>query len=107
MANQQAVVGCGACAGCCGVLIILVLIGLLITMHDIGPEEQVVVHYQNGMDKQTYNGPQTTVLNPFVKKEKRSATRLGPREYAVVKHSRTQERRHESGPQLFFQRRLG
>jgi hypothetical protein len=92
----------GVC--CCGtfcITIFVFLIMILANIYNLGPEEQVIVITK--FDRVAHNGPDAKLLNIFVgEKIRREAVRLGPRQYASVKHSRTQERRHEVGPQLFF-----
>lgn len=92
------------CCGCfCGSLCIGALVGLiflLCSITSLGPEEQVVIHGPEG--KYVRNGPATILVTPSRKKEWRDATRLGPREYCVVKNTKTGEYRHEVGPQLVF-----
>jgi len=90
--------------GCCGGVICLgAFIGLIIllcSIHTLGPEEQVVI--EGGEGKYVRNGPQKVILSPSRKKTFREATRLGPRQYAVVKHSRQGTIRHEVGPKLLW-----
>jgi len=95
--TQKMVMGCGGFV-CLGAFIGLIV--LLCSIHKLGPEEQVVVQGPDG--KYVRNGPQQVVLSPSRKKTFRQATRLGPREYAVVKNSRTGEPRHEAGPKLLW-----
>merc|ERR1740115_679506 len=92
-------------ATCCGGTFALGgFIGFMILMcsiHTLGPEEQVVISGADG--KYTIDGPQKhIVLSPSRKKEFRQATRLGPREYAVIKNTMNGQVRHEVGPQLLF-----
>jgi regulator of protease activity HflC (stomatin/prohibitin superfamily) len=89
--------------GCCGLLTLGGFIGLIVllcSIHTLGPEEQVVIEGPDG--KYVRNGPQQVVLSPSRKKTFRQATRLGPREYAVIKNSRTGVPRHEEGPKLLW-----
>lgn len=89
--------------GCCGLLCLGAFIGLMIllcSIHTLGPEEQVVI--EGGSGKYVRNGPQQVVLSPSRKKTFREATRLGPREYAVVKNTKSGEPRHEEGPKLLW-----
>lgn len=97
--DQKMMIG----GGCCGLLCLGSLIGLIVllcSIHTLGPEEQVII--EGGDGKYVRNGPQTVVLSPSRKKTFRDATRLGPREYAVVKHSREGKIRHEEGPKLLW-----
>lgn len=95
--NRKIAMGCGAfvALGC-----LVGLIVLLCSIHTLGPEEQVVIEGPDG--KVVKNGPQVVVLSPSRKKTYRQASRLGPREYAVVKNSRSGEVRHEAGPKLLW-----
>jgi len=89
--------------GCCGLVSLGGFIGLIVllcSIHTLGPEEQVVI--EGGQGKYVLNGPRTSVLSPSRKKTFRQATRLGPREYAVVKNTRTGLIRHEAGPKLLW-----
>jgi len=92
------------CCGCmCGSVCLGALIGLiflLCSITSLGPEEQVVIFGPKG--KYERNGPATILVTPARKKEWRKATRLSPREYAVIKNTKSGEYRHEEGPQLLF-----
>jgi len=95
--TQKLVMGCG------GLFSLGAFIGFIVLMcsiHTLGPEEQVVIEGPDG--KYVRNGPKQVVLSPSRKKTFRDATRLGPREYAVVKHSRSGVVRHEEGPKLLW-----
>lgn len=91
-------------AMCCGGSATLgAFIGLIVlfcSIHTLGPEEQAVL--EGGDGKYVRNGPDVILLAPAKKKTFRQATRLGPREYAVVKHSRSGTIRHEVGPKLLW-----
>lgn len=92
-----------ACAGCCGTVCLGAFIGFIFLMCSIvslGPEEQVVIYGPEG--KYERNGPGTILVASGRKKEFRKATRLSPREYAVIKNAKTGEYRHEEGPKLLF-----
>lgn len=101
MANDSPAFFVGAC--CCGSTCLGALIGLIFLLCSIvslGPEEQVVIYGPEG--KYARNGPATILSTPIRKREIRKATRLGPREYAVIKNIKTGEYRHEVGPKLLF-----
>jgi hypothetical protein len=68
----------------------------------LGAEEQLVLIIEGGTGKKVINGPTTTVINPFQTREWRTATRLSPQQYAVVKQVRLGTSRHDSGPTLLF-----
>merc|ERR1740130_535136 len=89
--------------GCCGIIGLGAFIGLIIllnSIHNLGPEEQVVI---DGRDKKyVRNGPSTVVLAPEKKKVFRQATRVAVSEYAVVKSVQTGEMRHVAGPTFLF-----
>lgn len=91
------------CLGCCGIIGIGAFIGLLVllnSIHNLGPEDQVVI---TGKHKQyVRNGPSTVVLAPEKKKVFRQATRLSISEYAVVKNIRSGALRHVGGPTFLF-----
>jgi hypothetical protein len=89
--------GCSALA-CLGGLIGIII--LLASITSLGPEEQVVLYNMEG--KYVRNGPGTILVAPGREKEWRKATRLGPREYAVVKNIKTGEYDHKEGPDLLF-----
>jgi len=96
--GNQKIVG-----GCCALVSLGSFIGLIIllcSIHTLDPEEQVVIEGPDG--KYVRNGPQKVVLSPSRKKTFRQATRLGPREYAVIKNTRSGEPRHEAGPKLLW-----
>jgi regulator of protease activity HflC (stomatin/prohibitin superfamily) len=89
--------------GCCCLFTLGGIIGLIMlfcSIHTLGPEEQVIL--EGSGRKYVRNGPQVVLLGPFRKKVFREATRLGPREYAVIKNSRTGVPRHEAGPKLLW-----
>lgn len=84
------------------VLTIIGVILLICSIHTLAPDDQVVVHNQNG--NEVLNGPGTHVLSPFREKTWRKATLLGPLEYARVQNSLSGFIRHVQGPtQLFLQ----
>lgn len=89
--------------GCCGIIGLGAFIGLIVllnSIHNLGPEDQVVI---TGRDrKYVRNGPSTVVLAPEKKKVFRQATRVAVSEYAVVKNVQTGEMRHVAGPTLLF-----
>lgn len=88
---------------CCGTVLLGAFIGLIVllcSIHTLGPEEQVVIEGADG--KYVLNGPRTSVLSPSRKKTFRDASRLGPRQYAVIKNTRTGKIRHEAGPKLLW-----
>jgi len=79
------------------------LVGAIIlfcSIHQLGPEDQVLIHYLDG--KAVVNGPGTKLLNPFRSKDERKATRLGPLEFALVENDLTGMPRHVEGPTMFF-----
>eukprot|EP00928_Gymnodinium_smaydae_P014858 TRINITY_DN15452_c0_g1_i2.p1 TRINITY_DN15452_c0_g1~~TRINITY_DN15452_c0_g1_i2.p1 ORF type:complete len:426 (+),score=91.47 TRINITY_DN15452_c0_g1_i2:68-1279(+) len=89
--------------GCCGLFILGILITVIVIVSNIwtlGPEDQVLIIYK--LDREVINGPQTLFISPSWNKELRKAVRLGPREYAVVRHARQQIIRHVDGPRLYF-----
>jgi regulator of protease activity HflC (stomatin/prohibitin superfamily) len=90
----------GGCVGLFGLGGFIGLMILLCSIHTLGPEEQVVIEGADG--KYVINGPQKVVLSPSRKKTFREASRLGPREYAVIKNTRSGEPRHEEGPKLLW-----
>jgi hypothetical protein len=91
---------CGCCCGtfCLGAFVGIIL--LLCSIVSLGQEEQVVVYGREG--KTVHNGPGKVLVLSTLKKEFRQATRLNPREYAVIKDIKTGTIRHEAGPQLLF-----
>mmetsp|Transcript_31787 Transcript_31787/g.58234 ORF Transcript_31787/g.58234 Transcript_31787/m.58234 type:complete len:954 (+) Transcript_31787:88-2949(+) len=93
---------CGCCCIFLGIPSLVGLIILLCSITSLGPEEQVVLITHGGAGKEVVNGPSTTLISPFQKKETRPATRLSPKEFAVVSNARNGLLRHESGPMLLF-----
>jgi len=90
------VAGCGFV----GVGTLTGLIILLCSISQLAPEDQVLVHNEQG--KEVVNGPGTKLLNPFRTKEWRKATKLGPLDYALVENDLTGMPRHVEGPTMFF-----
>jgi DNA-binding transcriptional regulator YiaG len=90
------------CCGVCGLPVLVGLIILFCSIKKLGPEEQMVVTINGLAGKEVINGPQTLLISPFKSKEIRSATRLSPQQYAVVKNVRLGMPRHEQGPKLLF-----
>lgn len=89
--------------GICGCCCLLTVIGLIIlgsSIHQLAPEDQILIHNEQG--KEVVNGPGTNVVNPFRKKTWRKATRLGPLEYALIEDHLTGLPRHVEGPKLVF-----
>jgi len=94
--SSAAKVGGGAFCAC----LLAFIIVICVSIKRVGPEEQLI--FITTMGKTTKDGPFTEIVWPHQRWEKRSATRLGPREYAVVKNSKSGEMRHEEGPMLLF-----
>jgi regulator of protease activity HflC (stomatin/prohibitin superfamily) len=92
------------CTVCCGgfcVAFLLFLIVLLSSIKVVEVDQQLV--FRNSVDgKWVRNGPFTAVVWPHQRMERREASRLGPRDFAVLKNERSGERRHAEGPQLLF-----
>eukprot|EP00933_Yihiella_yeosuensis_P020639 TRINITY_DN164_c0_g1_i10.p1 TRINITY_DN164_c0_g1~~TRINITY_DN164_c0_g1_i10.p1 ORF type:complete len:634 (-),score=147.89 TRINITY_DN164_c0_g1_i10:576-2477(-) len=91
----------GAMAGgvlCLGFLSFIIV--LLSSIKVVEINQQLVFKTTEG--KYVKNGPFTQVVWPHQRMERREATRIGVREYAVLKNERTQELRHEPGPGLVF-----
>jgi len=89
--------------GACGCTCLLVVVGLIIlfsSIHQLSPDDQVLIHNEQG--KEVVNGPGTKLLNPFRSKEDRKATKLGPLEYILVENDLTGIPRHIEGPTMFF-----
>eukprot|EP00928_Gymnodinium_smaydae_P019378 TRINITY_DN17423_c0_g1_i1.p1 TRINITY_DN17423_c0_g1~~TRINITY_DN17423_c0_g1_i1.p1 ORF type:complete len:802 (-),score=229.84 TRINITY_DN17423_c0_g1_i1:119-2524(-) len=87
---------------CCMCLwVLIVLITIFASMRTLGAEDQILVEGPTG--KYVINGPSGVFLvHPFRTKTDRKATRLGPRNYAVVKNLHSGLIRHEAGPQVLF-----
>merc|ERR1719478_1639289 len=92
----------GCCCVFCGLPILVGLIILLCSIKTLGPEEQMVLITDGGAGKEVVNGPRTLLVSPFKSKEVRSATRLSPQQFALVKNTRNGLPRHESGPMLLW-----
>jgi len=88
-----------ALGGTCTVVLVGMIV-LLCSIHQLGPEDQVLIFNEQGQD--VANGPGTKLLNPFRSKEWRKATKLGPLEYALVENHLTGIPHHIEGPQMFF-----
>jgi regulator of protease activity HflC (stomatin/prohibitin superfamily) len=95
--NKECVAGCG---GCLGLALTLFLIVLLSSIKVVEVNQQLV--FSNSEGKWVRNGPFTAVVWPHQRMARREATRLGSREYVVLKNERTGEKRHVSGPGLIF-----
>jgi len=101
--NNCLIYGCCCCCGSFSLGAIVGLIFLLCSITSLGPEEQVIIYGPEGKYERNGNGKSTTILiTPLRKTEFRSATRLGPREYAVLKNLRLGSYRHAPGPTLLF-----
>jgi regulator of protease activity HflC (stomatin/prohibitin superfamily) len=86
--------------GCTGLAVVVGLIILGCSIHQLAPEDQVLIYNEQG--REVVNGPGTKVLNPFRSKDWRKATKLGPLEYALVENELTGMPRHIEGPTMFF-----
>jgi len=87
----------------CGVPTLLTLVGVIIlgcSIHQLGPEDQMLVFNEHG--KEVVNGPGTKVVNPFRSQEWRKALKLGPLDYALIENDLTGVPQHIEGPQLVF-----
>jgi len=87
----------------CGVPALLTLVGVIIlgsSIHQLGPEDQLLVHNEQGKD--VLNGPGTKVVNPFRSKDSRKALKLGPLDYALIEDELSGVPRHVEGPTLLF-----
>jgi len=70
------------------------------SVHQLGPEDQILIHNEQG--KEVVNGPGTKLTDPFRKQDWRKATRLGPLEYALIENELTGIPRHVEGPALVW-----
>jgi len=93
----KCILGCGGFVGL-GAFIGFII--LMCSIKTLGPEEQVVIDGPGG--KYVLDGPDVVVIAPGRKTEYRQATRLGPREYAVIKNTRSGLISHEEGPKLLW-----
>jgi len=91
---------CGCCCCTFSLGAFIGIIFLLCSIVKLGPEEQVVVYGRE--EKYVKNGPGTILIALTLKKEYRDATRLGPREYAIIKDVKLGQVRHEATPGLLF-----
>eukprot|EP00931_Biecheleriopsis_adriatica_P013131 TRINITY_DN11446_c0_g1_i1.p1 TRINITY_DN11446_c0_g1~~TRINITY_DN11446_c0_g1_i1.p1 ORF type:complete len:663 (-),score=174.31 TRINITY_DN11446_c0_g1_i1:93-2003(-) len=89
----------GGC-GCCVLIVAITAIILGTSNRVLGPEDQLVLY--SAFDKEVVNGPASFMVAPGRKTEFRKAVRLGPREYAAVKHAKSGKTRHEAGGGLLF-----
>jgi len=79
----------------------------LVSLVNLREDEQLVVPTQYG--EWVRNGPGSLILWPHMQPqghEVQKVPRLAPLEWAVLKHSRTQELRHIAGPGLLFREAL-
>jgi regulator of protease activity HflC (stomatin/prohibitin superfamily) len=97
MASQPKKLGC---CGCCCLLSVVALIIFGCSVHQLGPEDQILIHNEQG--KEVVNGPGTHLTDPFRKQDWRKATRLGPLEYALLENELTGIPRHVEGPALVW-----
>merc|ERR1711976_856072 len=70
---------------CVGLLAVSVIISL--SVRNLGPEDQLIV-VRDGKEE-VINGPSSSFISPFVSTTSRTATRLPPREYAIVQNQKT------------------
>jgi len=96
MRSSKAMFG-GACM-CLSLLIGLII--FLCSIHQLGPDDQLLLHNEQG--KEVVNGPGTQITNPFRSLDWRKAIRLGPLEYALVEDTLTGIPHHVEGPTLLF-----
>jgi len=88
---------------CCCCFFLLSLVGVIIlgcSIHQLGPEDQILIENETG--KEVVNGPGTKVTNPFRKQDWRKAIRLDPLQYALLQNDLTGIPRHIEGPALIF-----
>jgi len=94
--RQKVVAG----ALCCSPLFLFGLVTFICSIHQLGPADQVLIHNYQG--KEVVNGPGTKFLNPFLGRDWREATQLGPLDYARIENELTGVPAHIEGPQLVF-----
>ncbi|CAE7928468.1 unnamed protein product [Symbiodinium sp. KB8] len=88
---------CGG--GCClGWLIFFIVLGTSVKY--VNDRQQVV--YISNTGRTTEQGPFTKIIWPTTRHEIRDAIMVTARQYAVLKHERTQLLRHEPGPGQVF-----
>jgi len=88
---------CGG--GCClGWLIFFIVLGTSVKY--VNDRQQVV--YISNTGRTTEQGPFTKIIWPSTRHEIRDAIMVTARQYAVLKHERTQLLRHEPGPGQVF-----
>jgi regulator of protease activity HflC (stomatin/prohibitin superfamily) len=88
------------CLGCMGLAVLALIITVLASIHELGPDEQLLVKDPSG--HWVKNGPWSGVLISAYLKDVRKATLLQPEQYALVKDHLAGAPRHEAGPQLLF-----
>jgi len=89
--------------GCCGFCCLLCLVAVIIlgcSIHQLGPEDQILIENETG--KEVVNGPGTHMTDPFRPQEWRKAIRLDPLQYALLQNELTGIPRHVEGPALIF-----
>eukprot|EP00440_Ansanella_granifera_P008041 gb/GFBE01008704.1/.p1 GENE.gb/GFBE01008704.1/~~gb/GFBE01008704.1/.p1 ORF type:complete len:638 (+),score=178.08 gb/GFBE01008704.1/:1-1914(+) len=88
--------GCAAC----GLGWFVFFIVLFASIKVVNDQQQIL--FFTPTERYIKNGPFTEIVWPHIKHEVRDAVRISERQYAALKHERTQIVRHIEGPELVF-----
>jgi len=87
-------------AGCFGLTFLIFMIVLFSSIKVVEINQQLLFKRSSG--NYVKNGPFTAVVWPHERMERREASRIGQRQYAVIREVRLQELRHHTEPGLVF-----